>query len=76
MLATLSLVVMAAAAATPCEMLDAMSTPQIAIKASSAPAGPFVAPGATPAGAGCRPGRSRAPRRRPRCRRIAACGWC
>ena len=30
-------------------MLDAMSTPQAAIKASSAPAGPFVAPGATSA---------------------------
>src|SRR5262245_37429259 len=50
MLATLTLV-LAAAAATPCEMLDALSTPHVSIKASSAPAGPFVAPGAaaTPA---------------------------
>src|SRR5687768_3723830 len=47
MLASLSLVVLAAAA-TPCEILDALSTPQVSIKAASAPAGPFVAPGATP----------------------------
>jgi feruloyl esterase len=47
MLASLSLVVLVAAA-TPCEMLDALSTPQVSIKAASAPAGPFVAPGATP----------------------------
>ena len=47
MLASLSLVVLAAAA-TPCEMLDALSTPQVSVKAASAPAGPFVAPGAAP----------------------------
>ena len=51
MLASLTLV-LAAAAATPCEMLDALSTPQVSIKASSAPSGPFVAPGATPPAAG------------------------
>ena len=50
MLASLSLVILAAAS-TPCEMLDAMSTPQISIKAASAPAGPFVAP-APPAAPG------------------------
>ena len=57
MLASLSLVLLGAAAAvTPCESLDAMSTPQVQIRATSAPAGPFVAPGTpapppTPAGA-------------------------
>jgi hypothetical protein len=35
MLASLSLLVLAAAA-TPCEMLDALSTPQVSIKAAAA----------------------------------------
>ena len=51
MLASLSLVLLGAAASvTPCETLDAMSTPQVQIRATSTPAGPFVAPG-TPAAA-------------------------
>ena len=85
MLASLSLVLLGAAAAvTPCESLDAMSTPQVQIRATSAPAGPFVAPGTAapapaPAGAQGRRDAADPAARKPldrRCPRTAACGWC
>src|SRR5688572_13164522 len=51
LIGVLSLVLMSAAAtaAMPCEQLDALSTPQVGIRATSTPAGPFVAPGAATA---------------------------
>jgi feruloyl esterase len=58
MLASLSLVLMSAAAtaAMPCEQLDALSTPQVTVRATPTPAGPFVAPGAAPAAPAAGPG--------------------